>query len=151
MGASALTRETVFAYAKEQFGTEPEHLWANDPGAAVLRHAGSRKWYALVMEVRRERLGLPGVGCVWVMDVKCDPALVGALRTRAGFLPAYHMNKDRWVSLLLDGAVSCAEGLQLLDMSYALAAPKLKKASRKANTDKQATEGTGNEKSNCDR
>ena len=151
MDGQILTRETVFAYAKEYFGSEPEYLWESDPGAAVLRCDSSRKWYALVMEVRRDRLGLPGAGTAWVLNVKCDPALVGALRTRAGFLPAYHMNKDRWVGLLLDGAVSCAEGLQLLEMSYALAAPKLKKASRRAKTDKQTTEGTGNETSNRDR
>lgn len=135
MDNQALTREKVFAYAKEHFDTEPEYLWASDPEAAVLRCGSSRKWYALVMEVRRDRLGIPGEGMAWVLDVKCDPALVGALRTREGFLPAYHMNKERWVSLLLDGPVGCEEGFQLLEMSYALAAPKMKKAPRKAKTD----------------
>ncbi|WP_243208537.1 MmcQ/YjbR family DNA-binding protein [Oscillibacter hominis] len=36
--------------------------------------------------------------------MKCAPALICFLRQRPGFPPAYHMNKDRWVSILLDSA-----------------------------------------------
>lgn len=131
MEQQPLTREAVLAGAKEQFGTEPEYLWSSDPGVAVLRRPDNRKWYALLMEVPRTRLGLPGDGAVWVMNVKCDPLLTGALRSRAGFLPAYHMNKERWISILLEGEVSLAEGLQLLALSYTLAGPQPKARRRR--------------------
>ena len=111
MERDALTRADIFCYAKEHFGSEPEYLWARTPESAVLRHADNRKWYAIVMPVER--------------------ALVGALRTRPGFLPAYHMNKERWITLLLDGPVSREEGFQLLEMSYELTKQKMKKASGK--------------------
>lgn len=74
MEQQPLTREAVLAGAKEQFGTEPEYLWSSDPGAAVLRRPDNRKWYALLMEVPRTRLGLPGDGAVWVMNCEMRPA-----------------------------------------------------------------------------
>lgn len=35
-----------------------------------------------------------------------------------GFLPGYHMNKQQWITILLDGSVSEAKALDFLDMSY---------------------------------
>ena len=35
-----------------------------------------------------------------------------------GFLPGYHMNKQHWITILLDGSVSEAKTLDFLDMSY---------------------------------
>lgn len=134
MEGNPLTRAAVFASAKEQFGSEPEYLWSSDPDAAVLRRADNRKWYALLMRVSRERLGLPGEGTAEVLDLKCDPLLIGALRSRKGFLPAYHMNRERWVAVLLDDAVSREEGVQLLLMSHDLAGPQPKKSRKTPRT-----------------
>lgn len=132
MDISLLTRDCILRCAMEQFGTEPEYLWPETPDCAVLRHADSRKWYALLMEVPCARLGLPGDGQMDTLTLKCDPVLIGALRTRKGFLPAYHMNKEHWLTLCLDGSVSEEEGLSLLEMSFALTQKKMKKASKAA-------------------
>jgi len=77
-------------------------------------------------------VGLPGSGQMDTFTLKCDPVLIGALRTRKGFLPAYHMNKEHWLTLCLDGSVSEEEGLSLLEMSFALTQRKMKKASKAA-------------------
>ena len=37
-----------------------------------------------------------------------------------GFLPGYHMNKQHWITILLEGSVSEAKILDFLDMSYDL-------------------------------
>ncbi len=116
-----MLRDRVIQYAIEQQGAEPEHLWAKYPNYVVLRRPGSRKWYALFMDVERRKLGLPGEGTVDVLDIRCDPLLAGSLRDSKGFLPAYHMNKDHWLTVLLDGTVSEEEIVSLLDMSYGLA------------------------------
>ena len=34
--------------------------------------------------------------------------------------PGYHMNKQHWITILLDGSVSEAKTLDFLDMSYDL-------------------------------
>lgn len=79
---------------------------------------------------QRQILGLDGEGFVDVMNVKCDPILVGSLRLKNGFLPAYHMNKDKWISILLDGSVSKEEIFPLIDESHSLVMPKAKKRSK---------------------
>ena len=37
-----------------------------------------------------------------------------------GFLPGYHMNKQHWITILLDGTVGKSKILDFLDMSYDL-------------------------------
>lgn len=117
-----MDRQTVFRYVKRQYGTEPDYPWEDDN--AVLRHKGNKKWYAALLKVDGEKLGLGGVGTVDVINVKCEPMLIGSLRTQPGFFPAYHMNKDKWISILLDDTVSAEETRNLIDMSYELTKPK---------------------------
>ena len=106
---NSINRDVILNYALSTYGTEPEYPWESSPDNAVLRNMMSGKWYAIIMCVKRQILGLDGDGFVDVMNVKCDPILVGSLRMKNGFLPAYHMNKDKWISILLDGSVSREE------------------------------------------
>lgn len=122
-------RQDVLAFALEQYGTEPEYLWSSAPEYAVLRHRNG-KWYGVVMDVLREKLGLSGKGCVDVLYVKCEPDLIGAFRQRDGFLPAYHMNRSHWLTVLLDGTVDRETIVSLLDMSYDLIEKRTKKRGR---------------------
>ena len=55
-----MNREELEAYILNHYSTEPDYPWADTPRAAVFRHAGNRKWFALVMEVPRDKLGLAG-------------------------------------------------------------------------------------------
>ncbi len=117
-------RERVMAHIRSTFGVEPEYLWADSPDAAVFRHPASRKWFAIMMDVALRRLGLPGEGTAWVINVKSSPLMIGSLLSEKGFLPAYHMNKDHWISILLDGTVSDKQILSLLELSYDSVAPR---------------------------
>ncbi len=112
------SREMILQYAKERYGTEPEYLWAKFPNYAVLRQRELGKWYAIIMDVPGKKLGLDTAAHVDILDIKCDPLLIGSLRESRGFLPAYHMNKDKWIALLLDGSVPQDQVLKLLDLSY---------------------------------
>lgn len=114
-------RETVLKFIEEQYGAEPEYLWAKYPKYAVFRRQDNRKWFAVVMAVQRNKLGLDGEEMADILDIKCDPKLAGPLRKNQGFLPAYHMSKTSWITVLLDGSVSMEELEPLLDMSYGLA------------------------------
>jgi predicted DNA-binding protein (MmcQ/YjbR family) len=114
-----LKREEIYEYVKKQYGTVPEYLWKESPESAVLRHPNG-KWYAVLMQVEKSKLGLEGDTKVDIIDVKCDPDMVGLLTETYGFLPGYHMNKKYWITMLLDGTVSEAKILDFLDMSYDL-------------------------------
>lgn len=108
----------IMDYAREHYGVEPDFPFPNYPDIPVLRHHGSRKWFALFMNVSRSVLRLDGDDPVDIMNVKCDPILSGSLRMQDGYLPGYHMNHDQWLTILLDGTVPYEEIIPLLDMSY---------------------------------
>lgn len=120
----AAGRRDVFEYALDRFGSEPEYLWLSSPDAAVLRRGDNARWYAVVMRVPRQKLGLAGEGDADVLDVKCDPLVIGSLLALPGFLPAWHMNKNHWISVLLEGEIAPEQLHELLELSYALAAPR---------------------------
>ncbi|MBS6521184.1 MAG: MmcQ/YjbR family DNA-binding protein [Clostridiales bacterium] len=114
-----MNREAIYEYVKKQYGTVPEYLWKESPESAVLRHPNG-KWYAVLMQVEKSRLGLKGDTKVDIIDVKCDPDMVALLTQTYGFLPGYHMNKKYWITMPLDGTVSEAKILDFLDISYDL-------------------------------
>lgn len=82
-----MDRQTIFQYVNQQYATEPEYLWMKYPSYAVLRRQDSQKWYGIVMDVPREKLGLPGTGTVDILDVKCEPMAADLLRQCPGFPP----------------------------------------------------------------
>lgn len=122
--ADSSQRERITRYMRDAYGTEPEYLWADSPDTAVFRHPASRKWYAIIMSVPPEKLGLAGKQALAVMNVKCGAIMAGSLLSTKGFFPAYHMNKTHWVSITLDGSVSDGQITPLLALSYDSVAPR---------------------------
>ena len=83
----------------------------DDPNWTAMRHRGNQKIFALVFE--RE-------GHIWI-NVKAQPMWADFWRrTFSAVVPAYHMNKEHWITMLMDGTVSEAKILDFLDMSYDL-------------------------------
>lgn len=111
-------------YTRDRFSAEPEYLWKDFPDAFIFRHAGNRKWFAVVMEVERARLGLAGEGKATLLDVKCGPILGGSYLGQPGVIPAYHMNKTHWIGVLPDGFAAAETVKELLEISYELTRPK---------------------------
>lgn len=114
-----MTREEILKYVSDQYGTDPDYPWMSDSESAVLRHRGSKKWYGLIMNVKRKHLHLEGEGSTDVLNLKCENALIGLLLKENGFLPAYHMNKEHWISILID-SVPSEQITGLIDLSYEL-------------------------------
>ena len=112
-----MTRKELEEYISLTYGVEPEYPW-DDVSHGVFRHKAGRKWFAIVMRIGRDRLGLKEEGTVDVLNVKCAPTLTAALPAEPGFYPAYHMNKKHWISIALDGSARDEDIRWLLDMSY---------------------------------
>lgn len=113
-------RAFVLQYAKGNYGTEPEYLWERTPDAGVLRHTSNKKWYGIVMSVSLDKLGLDSGAKADILNVKCDPIVLGSFLMKKGYYPAYHMNKRHWLTILLDGSVPSDEIEMLIDGSYEL-------------------------------
>ena len=121
-------REKIIAYIKKKYKAVPEYPWGEEDGA-VLRHGDNRKWFALVMNIGREKLGLAGEGKVDVINLKIDDmAFRDVLLQDKGIFPAYHMNKEHWITVLLDGTVEEDQICNLIDLSFTATASGKKKA-----------------------
>jgi predicted DNA-binding protein (MmcQ/YjbR family) len=65
------------------------------------------------------------------ISLKCDPDLAAGLRARyAAITPGYHLNKQHWNTVALDGSVPDDELLELIDHSYQLVVARLTRAQR---------------------
>lgn len=117
-----MTQEEIFTYVADQYGTEPEYLWAKYPGYAVLRN-NNGKWYGLVMDVPAQTLGIStSPDPVDILVVKCPTEEIDLLTRSAGFLPAYHMSKQHWITLVLDNPAAAKQAFSFLDASIRLTA-----------------------------
>jgi len=113
-----MDKQEFIEYILNNYNTDEEHPWVKFPDYAVFRHRHNKKWFALVSDIPCSKLGLKSNESVSVVNLKCGPVLVGSLIGKAGYYPAYHMNKSNWVSLTLNGDVPDDEIKTMLDISY---------------------------------
>ena len=112
--------EKVLQYIKDKYDAEPTFLWEKFPENAVFRHKKSLKWFGAILIVQKSKLGLGESGTVEILDLKCDPILIGTLIDGKRYLPGYHMNKEHWITLVLDGSIPDEEIYDLIDLSYSI-------------------------------
>ena len=122
-----MNRNELETFIMETYNVDADYPWFKYPNYEVFRHCNNQKWFALIMDIPKKKLGLQSEEILDVVNFKCDPLLIGSLREEPGFFPAYHMNKDRWITVALDGSVSDDKIKMLLDMSYQATAPKTHK------------------------
>ena len=123
-----MTSEELIACIAERYSTEPEYPWGDEN--FIFRHLNNRKWFATGMRPPARVLGIAGEEAVEIVNVKCDPRLAGAYRALPGVLPAYHMNKEHWLTLVLQSAGDSIQSAgdetikELLELSFDLTAGK---------------------------
>lgn len=122
-----MNRKQLEEYIARVYGAAAEFPWARYPNYAVFRHGDNKKWFALVMDVPKRKLGVQGEESLSILNIKCDPIMIGSLRKEAGFFPAYHMSKASWITIALDSGVDDEKIKLLLDISYDLTSLKIKK------------------------
>ena len=120
----SMTKNELVQYIFDTYSVEPDHPFPRDEESSVFRHGDNKKRFALTMCIPYRSMGISRDGQVDVLNVKCDPLLMGALRGKPGFRPAYHMNKDKWITILLDGSAEREEITGLLALSFKLTATK---------------------------
>ena len=122
-----MDRTELKNYIMEFYNAEPDFPWIKYPDYEVFRHSNNQKWFALIMDIPKAKLGLSNEGSLSIVNLKCDPIIIGNLRTEKGFFPAYHMNKNNWITVALDGSAADDKIKMLLDMSFELTNVKTKK------------------------
>lgn len=134
--------EKLTEYIKEKYGIVPEHPWISYPDYSTFKDRYSDKWFALIMHVDVEKLGLldrnndkgkiqnsknsrreivkAGKEEIPVVNVKADPDFITFINHMKGYTPAYHMSKKHWLTVLLDGSLPFEEVLNRVDESFEL-------------------------------
>lgn len=83
----------------------------HDSNWTVMRHKENSKIFACIYE-RQDH--------IWI-NVKCDPEWRDFWRSAfKSIVPAYHMNKEHWNSIILDGTVPVCEIEKMILESYEL-------------------------------
>lgn len=90
----------------------------HDPNWTVMRHVENKKVFAWIFEKDDN---------IWI-NVKGDSERNDFLRSAfASVVPAYHLNKEHWNSIILDGTVPDKEIERMIEESYELTKGKRKK------------------------
>lgn len=111
----------ILDYIEKIYNVVPEYLWLSTPANGALRNPRNGKWFAVLLgDLPKCKLGLPTDIKADVLNLKCDPMLTFTFVDNERIFRGYHMNKEHWVSVLLDGSVSFDELRMLVDMSYEL-------------------------------
>ena len=93
-----------------------------DETTALVRHIGNKKMFALVDHLHG-RLHI---------TLKCEPLKADFLRNIfESVTPGYHMNKNHWNTVYIDGDVPKSELYEMIQHSYDLTKPKMPKARKR--------------------
>ncbi len=111
-------KQEIIEFIDKKYNASPEYLWKRYPTYCIFRHASNKKWFALIGTVSRRILKLTGDGEIDFINVKTSDAEF--FRGVRGILPAYHMNKNHWITILLDGTLPIKNIQHLIEMSYKL-------------------------------
>jgi len=99
---------------------------ADDNATAVIRHKANKKSFALIMRHKGQLY----------LNLKCDPMEADFLRrVYKGVIPGYHMNKTHWNTVIIGSDVTQDAMLRMLEKSYDLTRPKIRKRKRRKDED----------------
>ena len=104
------TRKELIDYCLGFDGAYEDYPF-DDPNWTVMRRGDTKKGFAWIFERQ---------GHIWV-NVKTSPNMSCFYRENfKSVIPAYHMNKEHWNSVIIDGSVPEAITKKLITESYGL-------------------------------
>lgn len=113
-----MTKDEIINYCLSYPGSYEDHPFGE--GWTTIRHKGNKKIFALIYN-------RDGHLCV---NLKCKPEMADYLRGLFEEVkPGYHMNKEHWNTLILDGGLPEYEIHDMVKYSFELTKPKSKKGS----------------------
>lgn len=109
----------IAKYIINKYGDEPEFLWNKMTGSGVFRNKNNEKWYGIIMNIDKSKID-DGQGEIEIIDIKLDEVMIKYLINKKGFYEGYHMNKNKWLTIILDNSISDEDIFKLIDKSYNL-------------------------------
>ncbi|MFV0560189.1 MAG: MmcQ/YjbR family DNA-binding protein [Enterococcus sp.] len=94
-----ITRNEVLEYIEDTYDVFPEYIFKKFPSYCVFKHKRGKKWFGLLMTINKSKLDAHSDKEIDVIDVKIEPELGDILKNSPAIYPAYHMNKEHWVTV----------------------------------------------------
>lgn len=111
--------QEILQYVRDEYNNEPEFLWQKFSTTSILRNHENNKWYAAFMTITKNKLGLKPDEPVEVIDLRFNKhEALDFVASNQHIYPGYHMNKQNWITIILDGSLETEQILELLDNSY---------------------------------
>ena len=110
----------IINYVKAKYDNDLEFLWQKSPKNAIWRNKNNRKWYGAVLVISKDKLKIESNEMVEILDLRYQKNDIKNIIDNYKIFPGYHMNKDNWITIILDGRVELEEIYQLIDNSYQL-------------------------------
>jgi predicted DNA-binding protein (MmcQ/YjbR family) len=115
---------------KERYDESPDFPFA-DPhikNYGVFRYRGNDKWYGLVMNINKSVfIKDKNDEYIDVINVRIDENKREEIINYQSIFPSYHMNKQKWIAIMLDGSVDLQQVCRMIDASFLDTASKKKK------------------------
>lgn len=123
----------VVSYCSEKHHETPDFPFKNLTDYGVFRLKDNKKWFALIMRIEKNKVtkNKDDKGSVDVINLKVDMTKKEKLLKVKGILPAYHMNKMQWITILLDDEVDDELLFSLIEDSRRVVFTKAKERNEK--------------------
>lgn len=111
--------ERMLKYINEKYNDDIEYPWEDYEGG-IVRRQDNGKWYVAFLRVAAKKFFPEMSGKVNIVNIKVIKGKAPEMADGKNIFPAYHMNKQNWISLILDDVIPDAEIFSLIDASYTL-------------------------------
>lgn len=115
-----LKRDDIFDFVSEKYDIKPDYPWEKYNDYTTLRHHDNEKWFALIMNITGDKIGLDNEDEIDVLNLKAREEFIGPLRKQKGIYEAYHMDKSNWVTINLNEIASINKIKDLIAESFEL-------------------------------
>lgn len=108
----------VIKYVKEKYNDDLEYLWNKFPENAVWRNKINNKWYGALLVISEKKLKIESDEIVNIIDLRYQKDKIKDIIDNKKIFEGYHMNKDNWITIRLDGSIKTEKIFELIDNSY---------------------------------
>ncbi|MBE6649633.1 MAG: hypothetical protein E7614_09000 [Ruminococcaceae bacterium] len=153
-----MNREEFDRFVFDTYGIYADYPF-EESNVPVYRHKANRKWFAVVLSVKKSKLKpseeistdaleeksifenqikgrkkqIQNDEIIDVVNLKCPTEVFETVWLIPDIYPAYHMNKSHWISVPLDGSVDAENIAFLLQKSFEATEFKVKKRKKTDN------------------
>ena len=113
--------EDVLRYVKERYNSTTVKPFKTNPDIKALVTA-KNKWYALFLDVEYNKLQKDSLvdSKVKIVNLKHLSSEISTVIDNRNIFPSYHMNKNHWISVVLDNNIDIEYVKELIELSYNL-------------------------------